>query len=61
LSQFLKKLGFLSSSKIGREIFGFGKDLFRNTIPFVETLVSKFCEIWWTVTRDPLLRDLSPC
>jgi hypothetical protein len=51
---------FFSSSKIKREIFRFRKNLFGNTISFVEvTLVSKFCKIGWTVTRDPLLGDLS--
>jgi hypothetical protein len=34
---------FLSSSKIGRKIFGFGKNIFWELIPYVEvTLVSKF-------------------
>jgi hypothetical protein len=57
-----QKLGFLSSSKIRRKIFGFGKNLFGNIVLFVEvTLVSIFCEIWWTLTRDPLLGDLSSC
>jgi hypothetical protein len=41
-----QKLGFSSSSKIRREIFGFVKNLFGNVVPFIEvTLVSKFCEI----------------
>jgi hypothetical protein len=39
-----------------------GKKLFGNIVPFVEvTLMSKFHEIWWTLTRDPLLGDLSSC
>jgi hypothetical protein len=38
---------FLSSSKIGREIIGFGKNLFWELVPFIEvTLVYKFHPIW---------------
>jgi hypothetical protein len=57
-----QKFGFSSSSKIGREMLGFGKILYGDIVPFVEvTLVSKFQEIWWIVTQDPLLGDLSSC
>jgi hypothetical protein len=58
----LPKSRFFSSCKIEREMFGFGKNLFGNIVPFVEvTLVSMFHEIWWTETRDQLLGDLSSC
>jgi hypothetical protein len=43
-------------------MLGFGKILYGDIVPFVEvTLVSKFQEIWWIVTQDPLLGDLSSC
>jgi hypothetical protein len=59
---FLQKLGFSSSSEIKRESLDLGKNLFRNIVPFVEvTLVSKFHEISWAITRDQLLGDLSLC
>jgi hypothetical protein len=46
------KARFLSSSKIRREIVGFGNDLFGELVPFVEvTLVSKFHPIWCSSSR----------
>jgi hypothetical protein len=46
----------LSSSKIGREIFGFGKNLFWKLVPCIEvTLVSKFHLIWCPIAEEPSL------
>jgi hypothetical protein len=44
---------FLSSSKIGREIIGFGENLFWKLVPCVEvTLVSKFHLSWCPIARE---------
>jgi hypothetical protein len=50
------KLRFLSSSKIERKIFGFGKNLFWKLVLCVEvTLVSKFYPVWWSITQKSSL------
>jgi hypothetical protein len=47
----------LSSSKIGRDIFGFGKNLFWELVPCVEvTLVSKFHLIWCPISQESRLK-----
>jgi hypothetical protein len=46
----------LSSSKIGREIFGFGKNLFWELVSCIEvTIVSKFHPIWCPIAEEPSL------
>jgi hypothetical protein len=48
----------LSSSKIGREIFGFGKNLFWKLVPCIEvTLVSKFHLIWCPIAEEPFWEE----
>jgi hypothetical protein len=43
----------LSSSKIGREIIGFGKNHFWELVPCVEvTLVSNFHSIWSNIAQE---------
>jgi hypothetical protein len=50
------KTRFLSLSKIRREIFGFGKNLFWELVPCVEVaLVSKFHLIWCPVAQESRL------
>jgi hypothetical protein len=50
------KLRFLSSSKIGRKIVGFGKNLFWELVPCVEvTLVSNFYPIWCHIAQESSL------
>jgi hypothetical protein len=52
-SSFPQNLGFLSSSKIEREIVGFRKNLFCELVPCVEvTLVSMFHLIWSTIAQE---------
>jgi hypothetical protein len=47
---------FLSSSKIGRKIIGFGKNHFWELVPCVEvTLVSKFYSIYSTIAQESKL------
>jgi hypothetical protein len=48
-----QNLSFLSSSRIRREIVGFGKYLFCELVPCVEvTLVSKIYLIWSTIFQE---------
>jgi hypothetical protein len=50
------KRRFLSSSKIGRKIFGFERNLFWKFVPCVEvTLVSKFHPIWYPIAQESSL------
>jgi hypothetical protein len=49
---------FLSSSKIRREIFAFGKKTFWELVPCVEvTLVSKFHLIWYPIAQESSLES----
>jgi hypothetical protein len=48
-----QKPRFLSSSKIGMEIFGFRKNLFQKLLPCVEvTHMSKFHPVWGRIAQE---------
>jgi hypothetical protein len=56
-SHFLQNLDSSSSSKIGRETFGFGKKTLLELVHYVEvTLVSKFHPNWCLVAQESKLR-----